>query len=58
MSPLIQKGDRSGRDIFWADEQSFVARSLASVDRTHKHKESSAIPPSALLYREQSLYID
>jgi hypothetical protein len=36
-----------------ADEQSFVPRSLASTDGACGHTGSSAIPPSASLYRER-----
>jgi hypothetical protein len=41
-----------------ADEQSFVPRSLASVDRTYRHSGSSAIPPSASLCGERIGYTD
>ena len=36
-----------------ADEQSLVPRLLASVDRTCRHRGSSATPPSASLYSER-----
>src|SRR6266436_7578047 len=41
-----------------ADEQSLVPRSLASVDRTCRHRGSSATPPSASLYRERNIHTD
>jgi hypothetical protein len=56
-SPRTQNSN--GPYVLWlkrfllADEQPFVPRSLASVDRTYRHRGSSAIPPSASLYRER-----
>jgi hypothetical protein len=38
-----------------SDEQSFVPRSLASVDSTYRHRGASTIPPAASLDRERSI---
>src|SRR5450755_2131081 len=42
--------------LLLADEQSFVPRSLASIDGACGHTGSSAIPPSASLYRERMTF--
>jgi hypothetical protein len=36
--------------FFLADEQSLIPRSLISADKTYKHGDSSATPPSASLF--------
>ena len=41
-----------------SDAQTFVPRSLTSVDTTYRHRGSSATPPSASLYRERIIYND
>lgn len=40
--------------LLLADQQSFVPGFLTSADETCRHGGSSAIPPSASLYRERS----
>ena len=48
-APLDTEGSRGH-----AQEQSVVPRSLAPVDRTYRHRGSSATPAS--LYRERTIY--
>jgi hypothetical protein len=43
--------------LLLADQQSFIPRFITPVERTYTHGGSSAIPPTASLYRERFILL-